>query len=188
MALGHVTILIVPDTQKADEPPRRLLQTVVSDYLQKQSANVISVDERIHVRGADFIKVVVAPTIVPTSLDTAGSVEKRVVTALNQYLHPLKGGLNGEGWAFGQTICRSQLFALLEGVEEVDHVKELIVWVNDKTVDGDIPMSAASLPFPGEHKISIALEAEQLSQSGLGVQSQCREAPFVKYLEQRECQ
>ena len=159
-ALGHVTVIIVPDTQQADENPTRLLLNIVEDYLRQHSANLVSAADQIHVIGADYVEIAMEPTITPTSLQVAARVEEGVLSALKRFIHPLTGGPLGEGWEFGQTLARSHLFALLESVEGVDYVKALSVRVNGEIREGDVDIDEHTLPFSGEHKVKINLDLE----------------------------
>ena len=63
--------------------------------------------------------------LVATAGTTVSALEERAEEVIGAYLHPLTGGDDGTGWPFGVLPCRSDLYALLEGVEGVDHVASL---------------------------------------------------------------
>jgi predicted phage baseplate assembly protein len=157
-APGHITVVIVPDTQKADEEPRRLLRDVVADSLKKKAANTVVAPDHIHVNGARYVKLTVKSTIVPASLDEAAQVEQEVLDILQRYIHPLTGGPDESGWEFGRGICRSEIFALLERVQGVDHVADLTLSVDDKEQQNDITIGPDQLVFSGEHKVNFKPE------------------------------
>lgn len=69
----------------------------------------------------------VAVTVVASSPDAAGEVGGRVEQTLQRFLHPLTGGPDGTGWAFGRKPHRSDLYAEIEAVDGVDHVPSLTV-------------------------------------------------------------
>jgi hypothetical protein len=77
------------------------------------------------VAGPEWIKVTVSVTVVPRSFADADGVGSRVRAALERFLHPLTGGPDGQGWAFGRKPHRSELFAVVETVAGVDHVGSL---------------------------------------------------------------
>jgi hypothetical protein len=81
------------------------------------------------------VRVTVTATIVPDSLEAADALGARIRAALERFLHPLSGGPQGEGWAFGRKPHRSDLFALVEAVEGVDHVESLAVAHAPETQD-----------------------------------------------------
>ena len=58
-------------------------------------------------------------------IDQSGDVKAAVVTALNQFFHPLYGGPRGEGWPFGRSVHLSDVARLLEDIDGVDYVRQL---------------------------------------------------------------
>jgi hypothetical protein len=68
-------------------------------------------------------------TIVPLDPSEAGAVEQRARAALGRLLHPLTGGPEGAGWRPGRDVYLSDLAAVLERVEGVDHVADLAISV-----------------------------------------------------------
>lgn len=160
-APGHVTVIIVPDSQRRGEPPSRVLIDIVLNDLKARTAYAISASNHIHVRGAGYIEIAVEPTIVPTTLEAAARAEDAVIAALQHYIHPLTGGPCKDGWAFGGTVCRTELFALLEGIAEVDHVPDIVIRVKGEVQGDDVVMGPDQLPFSGEHKVNIQLPGAQ---------------------------
>jgi hypothetical protein len=135
------------------------------------------------VAGPEWIVVTVTASVVPTSFGEADAVGDRVRTAVERFLHPLNGGPVGRGWAFGRKPHGSELCALVEAVEGVDHLRTLVVDLQPETADADRaaalqrmlrrPMSEPSdqpeverdlqrwldraLVYSGQHQISVAV-------------------------------
>jgi hypothetical protein len=160
-APGWVTVMIVPEGSEAKPEPSQLLIKVVKEGLEKHSANVVSWPGHIHVTGPDYTEVTVKATVVPTSLDKAAAVETAAKEKLNRYIHPLTGGPHGTGWEFGQGICLSDIFALIEGIEDTDHVEKVVLQSNNKSFEENVPLDKYSLPVSGQHEISITLDSSQ---------------------------
>jgi hypothetical protein len=160
-APGWVTVLIVPDSDEAKPQPQQLLIRVVREGLEQRSANVISGPGHIHVSGPDYTEVVVDVSIVPTNLEKAAAAETSVRERLNRYIHPLTGGPHETGWEFGQEICLSDIVALIEGVEDVDHIEEIVLLADGKPNEGNAPLGRYSLPVSGDHLITISLGSPQ---------------------------
>ena len=165
-SLGHVSVIIVPNTQSGNEPVSRLLVKVVREYLEKYSANMVSAPMHIDVRGANYVQITIQPTVVPVSLEASARVDTGIIAILNRYIHPLTGGKQGNGWEFGKNICRSEIIALLEGVTDVDYVKQLIILVNGKRQAGDIDIVENMLPFSSEHKVNLVFDANSGTSQG----------------------
>jgi hypothetical protein len=158
-ALGHVSVIIVPDTQNANEPVSRLLVKVVQAYLEKYSTNTVSVPRHIDVRGASYIQIIIEVSVVPVSLEASARVESGISEALSDYLHPLTGGKRGYGWEFGKNICCAEIIALLEGVTDVDYVQELVILADGERQPGDIIIGDDTLPFSGEHRVNLIFDS-----------------------------
>ena len=173
-ALGHVSILIVPDTQTANEPVSRSLRDVVSQYLNEQSSNLLSTAQDIHVRGAYYIEIIIEAVVVPVSLEATARVDEGVTKALKRYIHPLTGGRQGKGWEFGKNICRSEIIALLEGISDIDHVEELVIYADGKLQKEDHFIDAHVLPFSGEHKVNIKFDPTDSLKNKNGLKPECK--------------
>jgi hypothetical protein len=89
------------------------------------------------VAGPEWVAVTVTATVVPTSFEEADAVGDRVSTGLERFLHPLTGGPDGQGWAFGRKPHGSDLSTLIEAVEGVDHVRALAMSLQPETADAD---------------------------------------------------
>ncbi|HEX2301288.1 MAG TPA: putative baseplate assembly protein, partial [Pseudonocardiaceae bacterium] len=120
---GRMGIIVVPDSAQARPAPSLGLLSQVQAHLRARCPATA----QLWVAGPEWIRVTVTATVVPRSLDVAEPVRGRVKAALEHYLHPLTGGPDGNGWAFGRKPHRSELFAVTEKVEGVDHVRALDV-------------------------------------------------------------
>ena len=85
----------------------------------------------------------------------AAAAETSLRAELNRYIHPLTGGPCGTGWEFGRDICLSEIIALAEGVEDVDHVEKIVLLAGGRAYEGDVPLGRYALPFSGEHGANL---------------------------------
>jgi hypothetical protein len=156
-APGQVTVMIVPDS-KVDKPlPTTQLIYTVTEVLESVSANTVSAPGHIHVRPPVYSEIVVEADVIITDLNVAAAVENDVLTALKRYLHPLTGGPEIKGWNFGDTICRSEIYAILENIIDVDVVEKILLFSDGTLQDADIQLNPFSLPFSGAHIINLKL-------------------------------
>jgi Baseplate J-like protein len=151
---GSVSVIIVPrSTDDKPLPSLELIGTVL-DYV---AAHAIPTAD-IAVVGPDYVRVDVAAAVALRSLDGAAAVQASVAQALDRFLHPLTGGLDGSGWDFGRHPHKSDLYALIEHTAGVDHVVSL-----DVTETPDRPSILASgrfLVYSGQHRISLTFEED----------------------------
>ncbi len=151
--LGEVSVIIVPRSSEAKPQPSLELLSRVEDYLEAHILPTATVS----VVGPLYIGVDVDVEIALASLEGASAVEQAVEQTLASFLHPLTGGLEGKGWDFGRKPHRSDLYALIERVPGVDHIRKLII---DDTKE-DLPGVSATgrfLVYSGKHKISLVFD------------------------------
>jgi hypothetical protein len=144
---GTVGVIIVPQDGGPQPTPSLGLLEDVRSYLQARCGAGV----RLWVAGPDWIEVVIRATVAATSLRDADALRARVLTALEQYLHPLTGGSRGVGWEFGRTPYPSEMYALLKGVAGLDHVRELEV--TTPSLSGAV--QPTSLIYSGTHQIRL---------------------------------
>jgi hypothetical protein len=125
-------VIIVPDEPDSPRPtPSLVLLSQVRDYLRERCPATAS----LWVAGPEWIAVSVQATVAVTSVAAADAAADQARTALQGYLHPLTGGPDGQGWPFGQRPHGSEISALLEGLDGVDHVHALTVAYQPQTAD-----------------------------------------------------
>jgi predicted phage baseplate assembly protein len=118
---GTVTVVVVPGADSARPAPSVELVDRVADHLRGCAPPGV----RIVVTGPEYLRVDVRVGIGLAALDGAGAVSTAVKAALEGFLHPLTGGRDGAGWAFGRQPHRSDITALLQAVPGVDHLRRL---------------------------------------------------------------
>jgi hypothetical protein len=163
-----VSVIIVPRGAIARPLPSLELIGRVQSRLEAQSVPTANIS----VVGPLYIRVDVEMEIALASLEGAGAVQQAVLQKLAAFLHPLTGGLDGDGWDFGRRPHRSDLFALIEAAPGVDHINRLklseSVGALDEsapelktpiTVD-DVIATGRFLVYSGAHTVDLTFEEE----------------------------
>ena len=141
---GQVGVIVVPGSTAVRPTPSLGLLRRVRAYLQARCPATGD----LWVAGPEWMRVTVTTTVVPRPGIPADSVRAAVLRVLEGFLHPLTGGAEGSGWAFGRTPQRSDLFALVQAVAGVDHVPSLSVQHRPESVDlGDRLTQALNRPL-----------------------------------------
>ncbi len=122
-AAGWVRVIIMPQSQDAEPQPSFELRRRVKDYLSARMP--ASVAGRISVTGPTYLPIGVEAAIAPLDFGLAGQVFEAAVKVLRDFLHPLTGGPEGQGWPFGRDVFLSDVAAVLEAVPGVDYVQTL---------------------------------------------------------------
>lgn len=158
--VGWTTVHIVPDSEDREPVPSLGLRRAVQRYLADR-ADVTLVDQQHIVIGPPkYVPVTVKATIYAKSLDLVASAEQKVKKRLETFLHPLKGGPENQGWEFGRDLAASDLYALLEDIEEVDYVASLELFLGDSTSGEQVEVEADALIASGTHRITTTVAPE----------------------------
>ena len=150
----RVKIIIVPQEKISRPMPSLQLLDTVSRHLQDRCLCALP-SNYIDIQGPNYREVVVSAEVIPTSINKAVALGVTISQLLNNYLHPLTGGPDGEGWAFGRGVYISDIYAMLERTEGVDHVQNLKL--NKEA--SDFSIRASEIICSGNHRISIKLGA-----------------------------
>jgi hypothetical protein len=133
---GEVVVVIVPRSDEKKLLPTTELVRQVERYLTERSLVTLASQKpnRVRVTGPGYVPVEVTVEVVPVELSRADAVRMAVLAALDEFLHPLKGGPNGDGWEFGRDVYLSELYAAFEALPGVDHVRRLSFKPNVATI------------------------------------------------------
>ncbi|MFE9775584.1 baseplate J/gp47 family protein [Streptomyces sp. NPDC005931] len=124
-APGAVRVLVVPrDGTPAPRPGPALLAAVHTAVI---AASPAAAAARITVEGPHYTPVGVQAAVIPLRPDDAGPTREAAVAAVEEFLHPLRGGPDGTGWDFGRGVHVSDVARLLESLPGVDAVTDLVL-------------------------------------------------------------
>jgi hypothetical protein len=137
-APGKVTIAVVPNSAEEKPFPSLRLLKDLDQYLAELSSNVMVYFKHIKVIPPAYTRVSVSADIYPVSINLAPVAESKALESLGLFLHPLKGGPKGEGWEFGKIACISDIYALFERIEEVNHVENLSLKFEIEDTQGEV--------------------------------------------------
>jgi hypothetical protein len=123
---GAVTVTIAPRSPDPQPQPTWELRREVEDFLRPRMPAAAG---SLAVLPPRYFEVGVSAVIVPRVADQGGVVSAAARAALARFLHPLTGGPDGQGWPFGRSVYLSDVAALLEELDGVDHATELALLV-----------------------------------------------------------
>lgn len=125
---GHVTVVIVPHSREARPRASFGLRQRIKKYMLARAPATLS---GLAVVEAEYQPIGVDAVLVPRRAEDGASVKDLALQALRRFLHPLRGGPEGEGWPFGRSVYLSDVAGLLEHIEGMDHVERLQLLAND---------------------------------------------------------
>ena len=152
-ARGFVALVLVPHAQDAmPQPSPELCSTVIAALAARVPAGIAG---GLRIVAPSYVPVGVRTEILPLQADEAGRVEARVRTRLAAFLHPLTGGRDGRGWAFGASVYLSDLAALIEQTPGVDAVRFLQLMVGQAVVGDRVPLLPHELVAAGDSQLKL---------------------------------
>lgn len=125
---GGNTIVIVPFLDEPMPKPSFLLRQQVEAYLTPRIAAVSSLD----VIAPEYLAINISATLHTKTVAYADRIEEDARIALNTYLHPLSGKIDGSGWAFGEALSLSDVIGWLERIQDVDYISHIEVMMQSK--------------------------------------------------------
>jgi hypothetical protein len=169
-AAGAVTLIVVPQCAlPAPRPSRALLDEVVR-YLEPRRL----VTSEIHAVAPVYRRITVHATLHLGCDADAADVRKRAVAALSRFFDPFTGGPDGAGWPVGRTVYRTEVLALLAGLDGVSRVTDFgLQGPGDRGPRcGNVELCKHELLVPGRHRLRAAgPQAAELKRS---VAHECR--------------
>ncbi len=160
---GTVQLLLVPRVAESNgyipleqlEVPR-YVQEDVRQYLDERRL----LATRLEIASPQYVYVVVSVTVKARRGNdhqlVAGDVEKR----LYRYINPICGGAEGDGWPFGRSLNLSEVFAVLQGINTVDYIEEVKIFLGEAGSDAvkeatRVDISLDALLCSGRHKVVV---------------------------------
>lgn len=116
---GKIKLLIIPDEDVPKPYPSPGLRRHVAEYINDRHPDGVNLS----VIGPTYVEACVTASVVPLRFEEADLVRQRILQQLSKFLHPLKGGPDETGWAFGRDVYLPELLAVMEDTEGVDYVK-----------------------------------------------------------------
>lgn len=155
---GSITLLVAPASPDPEPEPSPELSRRIREYVASYVPATAS--QRVRVTGPQYVEVDVYAEIIPSDASSAARVEAQVRDSLNQFLHPLTGGMDGQGWAFGQPVYLSQIAAIIEATSGVDYARAIRLRVGDQNFADTVPVDAYSLVAAGAHELKLSIGAD----------------------------
>jgi uncharacterized phage protein gp47/JayE len=153
--IGWVTVVIVPDSKEEKPTPSLELRSSVQKYLESHCVNTLSHQNQVYVTGPFYVDVSVAMNVYAISIDVVSQVERTANSKLSAFFHPLTGGQEGKGWEFGRNVSVSDIYALMEDIEGVDHIENLKITYNGADATDIVPIKENFLVANGTHQIIV---------------------------------
>jgi hypothetical protein len=121
---GSVTLLVLPNNDDPAPQPSQTQHRAICKWLEPRRL----ITTELHVVGPRYSDVTTlsANVTVKDGFDLS-AVNDAIYARLLDFMHPIKGGVDGTGWPFGGAIYHGDLYDQMLGVEGVRRVTKLMV-------------------------------------------------------------
>lgn len=147
---NKIKIIVVPEGKEDKPIPSLWLLKIVEKHILQRALNLVS-PECVEIHKPEYVEISINVSIVPESMELAVPLENEILMRLKDCLHPLTGGTEKTGWEFGRDVHISDVYALLEGIDGVDHVENL--FLNGK--EHDVIVEDHRTVSSGKHTITM---------------------------------
>jgi hypothetical protein len=148
-----ITVVIVPFLPLGRPVPSPGLIAAVRAYLMRRTV----IGTRIEVIGPDYLEISVTASVKAVTGENKAAVHDAVVTALQAFLDPLRGGPDGTGWPLGRAVYVSEILDVIAQVAGLDHVVSLTLSAAGCGAQcGDICLNPLALTVSGTHGIQVS--------------------------------
>jgi hypothetical protein len=156
-ATGCVTLVVVSPCVRSHPDPTPALCRAVRCYLETRRP----VTTEVHVTGPEWLTVSVKATLRTRDGANAASLRAEALRRINTFFDTLIGGPDGNGWAFGRPVFRTEVLALLDTLPGVTAVEALALVPDDGADDlcNNIALCPHGLVRSGAHVFTVSPEA-----------------------------
>lgn len=155
---GWITLVVAPASPDPSRSLRPSLATACAIIWRSTCRRTVA--RQVRVAGPQYVPVGVRAEIIPDDPGLAAQVEARVRENLNWFLHPLLGGRDGQGWAFGQPVYLSQIAEVIEETPNVDYAREIRLRVGDEIFADVVTIDPYTLVAAGDHQLKLSIGAD----------------------------
>jgi predicted phage baseplate assembly protein len=147
--------------QPAAAHPSPELLDIVTRYLDERRM----IGTRLLVERPNYRWITAVATVVVSAGADRERVSDRALEAIYSYLHPLRGGIDGDGWPFGRAVPAGELLAAVARIPGVAAVEEVKLYPVDPRTGqrsegwtNKIDLVPGALPFSFEHVVDVVAE------------------------------
>jgi predicted phage baseplate assembly protein len=162
---GGVRVLIVPSVSDDEDgrlsfeqlvPPAETLTNVAS-YLDSRR----TIGSRVLVEPPAYQGVTVVAMLRARPWADPNRLQRAATDSLYAYLHPISGGMDGTGWAFGRPVHMGEVYALLQRLPGTELVEDVRLFAANPitgergTATQRVEVAPNALVFSYEHQVRV---------------------------------
>jgi len=154
---ASVTVIVLPYSLLPKPVPSENFRRTVCRHLNQHRL----VTTQIEVVAPNYVRVSVQATVLLKSGFDIEPSRVKIIRALEKFLRPIPepDDTENQGWPFGRTVYKSEIYQLIENVASVDCVEDVVLAADGsgaaRDENGNITINPLSVVFSGEHQVEI---------------------------------
>ena len=163
-APGAVTLVLITDDFIDRGAGFEKVRRNLYEWFEDKISAGLSCGGNFRIREAELVAVSVQVEAVIDDYQNLYRIQKALEESLEQFLHPIYGNLDGDGWDIGSLPERFQIETLIRSVEGIKELRRCLILASmpkqtgSPTVDFDEVHSASFVvPINGKHRFRLTL-------------------------------
>jgi Baseplate J-like protein len=154
---ASVTVIVLPYSLLAKPVPSDNFRRTVCRHLDRHRL----ITTRVEVVAPNYVRVSVQAIVLLKSGFDSDASHTAIIGALEGFLRPIPriDDPVNEGWPFGRTVYKSEIYELIENVDAVDCVETVVLAAEGTSAGrdetGNISISPLSVVFSGNHQVDV---------------------------------
>ncbi len=122
---GDIKLIILPKGSSDMLLPGIMLIQKVKKFLDERRL----ITTKLTVKGPEYIKlfIKIKGVVRPQKVERIPEIKIKMANELKLFFHPLKGGPSRNGWPLGRTIHVSEIYHILDKIDDVDYIDKIIM-------------------------------------------------------------
>jgi predicted phage baseplate assembly protein len=163
---GGVRVVVVPAVADDEDGRLRFEQLDPDPHMLATIADALdakrTIGARVIVEPPDYQGVTVVATIRARPWADRTRLARTATDALFDYLHPIRGGRDGNGWPFGRAVLLGDIFAQLQGLPGVELVEDVRLFARNLSALDErgeesrrVEVAPNALIFSYQHQVQV---------------------------------
>ena len=160
---GHMAVAVLPREFRQGTEVFTAVARNAKQLIRDKSSLLLSGD-RVDVFEVRYVEISVSAEIVISDYNLYHEVHQAVVHRLEEFLNPITGNFNGQGWDIGQIPSRELIYNSIKTIKNIKWVRALHVFhcmVTDRGLQPveprEIRKDAFAVPVFGEPEITLSI-------------------------------
>jgi hypothetical protein len=154
---ASVTVVVLPYSISAKPVPSENFLLNVCRHLDRHRL----ITTQVEVVAPNYVQVSVQATVLLQAGFEVEPSRQAIINALNRFLRPIPepGDRENQGWPFGRTVFKSEIYELIEKVAGVDCVEKVSLTAQGsgaaRDANGNITITPTSVVYSGNHQVDV---------------------------------